>query len=515
MLACVAIATAPAPPPPTLTTEDAAQDPRQITAAGDDQRAWVLCESVDGTTVLFVVPREPLGQARSAATFPTMPAALAATDGDAAILFEPAPESDAPRRARLVDVTTQPGGRKLLSPPAPLPPLPRDAAIRGFASAGDAAAVLLRRQSEPEPVSDDESSGGTTHELRVLAPTAWEIIDFPPDLVADQSSLDNVRLISSSLGVALLAPSSDFEIATIWTRRQTRHATDEEPPVFAWQPTRVTLPQEPHRLLTIEGQPWALVHGPGDTLSILKPWGDELVTQATVESVPDTFVAAALAGDILLAWPKTDDPPAIVVHVVNTEGVTLHRDDARPAGPVSTNDLQLIVLIVAAIAVTAMLFIARPPRPEGVTPIIPDGTVLATPSRRIIAFVIDLVPGVVFALFIWGSEAQTAQDAVNELNQAGIAPFLVIGGVTLIHATITEALFGCTLGKLMTRCRTVDYQGNVPGWWRAFSRTLIKVVCPPIGLFTVLAPALPHPASFETIVVMPRPRDADPPEEGR
>lgn len=114
-------------------------------------------------------------------------------------------------------------------------------------------------------------------------------------------------------------------------------------------------------------------------------------------------------------------------------------------------------------------------------PVVPAGK-----WRRLFNLLIDYVGmiaagaviGGIYAL-IGGEEAIAALDRPNMLRDYALG---IAGG--LLYYTPLEALFGCTLGKLVTGTRVVNEQGGPITWGQALGRSLCRFI--PFEPFSVL-----------------------------
>lgn len=96
--------------------------------------------------------------------------------------------------------------------------------------------------------------------------------------------------------------------------------------------------------------------------------------------------------------------------------------------------------------------------------------------RRFVNSLIDYV-GVVAVGIIVGAiiGAAGGTDAIDGLQSPGME-YLTGFGIMLIYYVPLEALFGRTLGKLVTGTKVVDENGNPPTWGKAFGRTLCRLI---------------------------------------
>ena len=65
-----------------------------------------------------------------------------------------------------------------------------------------------------------------------------------------------------------------------------------------------------------------------------------------------------------------------------------------------------------------------------------------------------------------------------------------------MHSALGEWLFGRTIGKAITRCRTATLKGERPRLWQASLRSLVKLLFPPFALFMFLDARRRHPGDL-------------------
>ncbi len=96
--------------------------------------------------------------------------------------------------------------------------------------------------------------------------------------------------------------------------------------------------------------------------------------------------------------------------------------------------------------------------------------------RRFVNLIVDyfgfFAVGIVIGAILG---ATGGMDAVNKLQNPGMQ-YLLGFVIMLIYYVPLEALFGRTLGKLVTGTKVVDENGNPPTWGKAFGRTLCRFI---------------------------------------
>ncbi|MFI4856055.1 MAG: RDD family protein, partial [Phycisphaerales bacterium JB065] len=180
----------------------------------------------------------------------------------------------------------------------------------------------------------------------------------------------------------------------------------------------------------------------------------------------------------------------------------------------------VVFLLLMAWAVVISLMVVAMPQNRQIRVILPqDGFVLAEPSRRLFAALIDLVPGVLVVSLIWGKPLTWWFGPLNEIVVAdGSMPVFALACFTFGYLAIADGLFGRTLGKALLGCRVMTEDGGVPGLRKGAMRSFFKVFCPPLVVMLLLMPYAPVPWAFGTVVVRrastPAGGDGDTPDEG-
>lgn len=125
-----------------------------------------------------------------------------------------------------------------------------------------------------------------------------------------------------------------------------------------------------------------------------------------------------------------------------------------------------------------------PPRVEVSTPVLPpEGGDLASRGRRLVNLLIDTVGYYLLLLFV--SIFMAAIDPrLVLLMTLGARRYLFVFAVIILYYLPSEALFGRTLGKLVTRTRTVSESGAAATFGQIFTRTVVRLI--PFELFTFL-----------------------------
>lgn len=117
-----------------------------------------------------------------------------------------------------------------------------------------------------------------------------------------------------------------------------------------------------------------------------------------------------------------------------------------------------------------------------------DETLLVSSGTRFFNYILDLIFFIIIMIII-GFIMAILVDLFNltsfgELMQGSIVSNLIAIIVSTIYYTVTEALFGRSLGKFITGCVVVDENGQKPDFGIIFKRSLCRLI--PFDAFTFL-----------------------------
>jgi uncharacterized RDD family membrane protein YckC len=160
-------------------------------------------------------------------------------------------------------------------------------------------------------------------------------------------------------------------------------------------------------------------------------------------------------------------------------------DTAKPMTPLKESEppfpLQnpLQFLVIGAVVLGMMFLFATARRdPKSNIPRLPRDVAPST-APRLAAAVIDMLPPIAFAFYLYGSETlvQVLQHwAQLTIETAELQPTLAIIGPFVLHTTLTELFTGRTLGKAITGCRVTNLTGGPPHLWQVLTRNFFKIV---------------------------------------
>ena len=124
-----------------------------------------------------------------------------------------------------------------------------------------------------------------------------------------------------------------------------------------------------------------------------------------------------------------------------------------------------------------------PPKAAVTDPVTaPTQTEIASRLRRLLNMLIDTVGYFVLAAVVGVVIAMINPQFLS--NDSTLESYLFALSINVLYYLPSEALFGRTLGKLVTRTRVVAVSGEPPTFWQIFGRTFARLI--PFEAFTFL-----------------------------
>ncbi len=463
----------------------------RVVGVGGNEHAWLIVERTSPapapdrpepvSSTLYHLPADVDGEGVTVHRAPndlgTLPARIAAWDDRLA--FAPPRHENTPDGLiplRVIEVEAVAGGRFVYSSASPVEPIESGGTLESLSwSGGRLTAVVRERGVGPRLV---RRIGG-----------AWHEVGLPQG-------------IDRGARIEVVASESQFllgEIGSRGGRLWNAPIPDEAGGALAWRVTGFASTRVPGLDVVACGGQVVTVDRDGSRIALGLIRGSSHTALGVLEAGANGALVAL--GDRLAFVEAAGKPGDLwTAKVLGIDGAVLYDGPVELAGPIAPGEVQALAVLMASVFVSILVFVLRPASTWGGVVALPPGTALADPMRRLAAFSVDLIPGVLVGWLVFGREAT--------LGDTGVWPLLVIGAVTIVHSTIGEALSGRTLGKLVTACRTISVDGGRPTFVQAFLHSSVKVLCPPLAMFVLVAPFAMGPASFGTVVVV------DVPDEG-
>lgn len=225
------------------------------------------------------------------------------------------------------------------------------------------------------------------------------------------------------------------------------------------------------------------------------------------------------SGRVVLAWTESGEttgetgsglprprevvsPVRRVVEFSLVEGRTIYAGPADVAAPVSADEFRALAVGLIVLMALVLVVVMRPvPDPGAV--VLPPGLAIAGPGRRLLASAIDGLVGPVIVgraldmpvVEVLGPLALPATGILD------VGPLALAILVNIAHGSVSEALFGRSIGKMLTGLivARVDAtsalpagQFRPPGLWRSVVRQTIKWVLPPVAMLALSDPSGRH-----------------------
>ncbi len=219
-----------------------------------------------------------------------------------------------------------------------------------------------------------------------------------------------------------------------------------------------------------------------------------------------TVIVTDADSNILWAHIKIDDTTTKKQTLTLTALTEIEKPQHTP------NPLMLIV--VAAMLIGILVLFTATKRDPKKTQITLPKDYLPALGRRGVAAIIDLLPAVLISMFIFkvASPADLVRnwpESVNDWRE--MLPALSAIGIYAFYGAVMEAFTATTIGKMMTGCKVVNYQGANPHIWQILARNFFKVIELILPFLIVIVPLItPHHQRLgdliaQTLVVAPVP----------
>ncbi len=478
-----------------------AQASRIIAGAGGDSHGWVLLEGrgdddeAQGVRLYHVPDAAPIGTLLRAQrrALPAAPERLAAWGDQLVFVFpaEAASGADAPllRSVRALRARGPLGPGFFRYEPEEhlrvLPALPGEPALLDLAATERGVYALLGEEADVR--------------LLRLEGAEWKEIELVQEAARMEARL---LALDEGLGVVIV----DDGGATLFRR---------EPD--GWTSAPLAAESADDRLI---GTSYGVVaarfqDGGGIDLDLLRE--DERFDLTSLEQIPTNRTLFRVGETIVLVWTEGEGAGARLQLAILSAltGEELHRGEPEQPSPVSQQDLQFLGVLLMAIMLTVLIFILRPAASAKTTVTLPEKTALASPVSRLIASLIDLLPGLLIASRLYDVGAlETLALPFSASGAEGAMPFLAAMGIFFLHSALSEWIWGRTMGKALLGLEAVSVTGGKLTPWQAVSRNVVKTLAPPLILLVFLDPRRRHAGDFiaGSAVVAPIEDDADPTE---
>ncbi|MCK4871303.1 MAG: RDD family protein [Phycisphaerales bacterium] len=525
-----------------------------LRAVGAQGHGWVILPLRDGYSVYHHAPGDSWLEARRTdgemLTLPERVACSTLVDGAGrlTIVFPPTDQSGeraVRQKLAVLDPVSdrwiwQPMGRFSIRAS-----LPGDSRLAGLVATDDAVYALIRGRAagvlrSPES-ADRESSGGEDEEdderrpivgpatrLLRLDADVWQQIPLPEAL--NPKSDDTWHLFRTSTGLGILAGDPADAARSIlherqgdgtWLGRTVAVTIDEVHTAVATLDTIVLALRDPEASPDEMGSEGEMELPGAERLRLVMMRGDHLIPIAAVDVPAAGSVVLASGPDVIVLTTRGEMPPVVAVYELMTgrlrESGALH----EPA-LLTSRSVQPLLFVAALLMATIVVIVFKPdPAAQAVT--LPQGAAPADILGRALALLIDLVPALAVTLPVIGVSPTEAIVALKDvlllsMTLESLPVVSMILGITIMHSTATEVIWGRSLGKAVVGYRVVAISGEAATPGQVVTRNGLKlIIClvPVIALLALWSPYRQHlgDTAARTVVVRQRPDEESRPSE--
>lgn len=452
---------------------------------------WVIKPSATGESLVIHISGPPTGlKARPLLRLAVAPEAAAGDDQTLIVVY---PADRGTRAVRAYTIKKLPGRETSLAESRVLPPLPGSGAVGSLTLTRRGPVVLIR----------DAAHGGESFALYVLEQNQWRPLPPPPEFLSGpdgqlvcQPPPDPSVTNPGSARILLALRAAPPGAPTAWNIDL--HDRSWTSAALALPPGATLVPYN-DSLIAIERS-----SSGSTTISLADSAG--LRAGTTIPNLPDPAAALGI-GDVIAFVSTGASADELRCRVVSPLGLEVYSGPLPTAGPVSSQEMVSLGLLLLSMFTSLGLWILRPARARApISP--PAGTTYAELGRRSAATALDLLPGIFIVELLTRAVSWVPTEAL------GPGPGIAVLLITILHGTIGEAFFGRTVGKAIMSCRTVRPDGSRSGFLRALARNAAKVICAPLAALHLAVPpwVWTHPCAFGTVIVTDSPDPAPPPQ---
>jgi uncharacterized RDD family membrane protein YckC len=373
-----------------------------------------------------------------------------------------------------------------------LPPLPQGATLVNLVAGRSGPVVLVRQPSDDPTVTDEGEAApaprGSVPVVLRFDLTGWSAIELP-EALASVERLQVVMVDASSDDWAVLAWPKEAEQFTVW---------------------RYTDGQWTSQLYEGAVSAEAQAVGVQQHIVIVESGDDAHLSAALLRRGKVIPLGKVALAEGMQAWQALGVGNALVVLMSDATGnlsqatrdLSTAADVVTKPEPINVTEMprhvdeSAVAMMIVLVAATVILLATWRRGPAGQRVELPPSVRPAEVWRRVVAALIDLIPGLVIVMFVFsiGDPARVLLEnwpGMGPGNWEQMMPALIVIAITIAYSTVSEALTGRTLGKRLTACRVVTSTGQAPNIWQILARNGVKIlemVAYPMLIFMVLSP---------------------------
>lgn len=465
-------------------------------SAGSGEHLWFVLPVGDRIELLHHALSMDGPYFRVASRLNQVPAAIAARDDRAWIVFEPTGEgsSSANRRRQVFTlraVVNPATGMLFYDPPGRLEileSLPADGRLAHLASSQRGPLALIVPPAWRE-AGVQAGEGSIAAEPGLARPTVFAL---------EGSTWREYTLPESIAGwepVAIITNETDDRWRVLAQHRRDRalhrmyeRSLEEDE---AWTELEFTGPERPFTVVNAVGQTWLAGFTPeARRIDLFLVRDESLLPALAVEATGAPWTLAGYGPSLVLVERNGEAAPTIrfidPVLAQTSDPVEMATQPIMGA-----TRLYMPFILGMVLTIVLLVFVLRPSSADGDV-VLPAAMQPLDFSRRFLALAIDSLPGAILALLLNGLPFEDLFRLpfwAISLDQSPV--ILVWAGVTVLHGAIMEMFSGRSIGKMLVGGRVVTLTGQRAGIGAVLLRHLFKfvvLVIPPLGVFVLVNP---------------------------
>lgn len=350
-----------------------------------------------------------------------------------------------------------------------LPPLSGDGELIAFTADAQGPIALL-----------GDNRSGISLRLVQWQRDTWVDLDLPEDIRLTARSM----LAVAGPDGALLSVLDQFSSNPAQSRWHERTASGQ------WSTQVVSLPfHAVQRMISVDGQIAAVVrHHRADEIEITYLRSSGPISLVSLPTPAGKWqITGAGFGIVLLE--QTDDDQLLMRVIDQLDGQVTAAQPMSPQRLAAAQIWQMSLLMAMAATIALLLFLVRPT--ESVSLSLPAGVETLPLMRRVVALLIDLLPGAAVAVLLTGSHPMDLLYLpIFTIEMQQSVPYLLMAAITLVHTAIMEVFFATSIGKILIGARIADTGGGRPAVRRIALRAVMKGLVfflPPLVLFSIMS----------------------------
>ena len=300
----------------------------------------------------------------------------------------------------------------------------------------------------------------------------WTSMELPKDL----EHVSHVLAAGSDHGFMMIAPSGEHTIAT-W------HETGG-----TWVGGHIPEAMSSQSLLEVDGQPLVVSGTVGKSIELAYIRSDALWPLVEVAVPTEDWALVSQRGQVLLLTVL--DGTIDVTSIDAITGKLDSRGSLEPVSSLSSGLWSIAIALGLASMVVMVIILARGGDLASMK--VPEGWTVLRPMPRLLALIVDLVPGLLsFFLVAGGTMQQLVRVPLMSLPTSDLGPYLVLVMVTLAWCFLCERSTGTTPGKRIMGAAVRTCSGERPGTRAVLVRNIMKglvLLVPPLVVLALLHP---------------------------